>query len=507
MARWFVDRSAQRGIPSVSLRRLLPEARFLGCKDLHVTGCSTDSRRLDPGQVFVALRGGRRDGHDYAAAALDRGATAVIVERPCPEAGSLQVVVPDSRLALGRLAQALAGDPSAALEVVGVAGTAGKTAAGLFARAIFEAAGRRMGMVEPFHWSDGVDTHSCGPNPAESPGLAAMLAEMVERRCEGAIVEVADSTLDRRGIEGMGFTSAVVTGLGGVPGEPPADRTRRRARTSRLARAVAPGGAVVVNADDSESDLMGAVNLAARRVSFGLVEPADVAARIDRLDGSGTRFRLLGFDREAAVRLRPVGTRAVSHALAAAALAWAHGLPVAAVVAGLESVAAVPGRLESVAEADAHGLDVRVDRARTAAELLDALAALRELGTGRIHCVLGAEGLGDRPARIALARAAELGADQLTLTTDNPRTEDPDQILDDLLAGLVRPGRARVEPDRRAAIESALAMAEPGDLALIAGKGRLAFQILTDRALPFDDHAVAARYLRELRPPVRRRSA
>ena len=503
MARWFVDRSAQRGIPSVSLRRLLPEARFVGCSELLATGCSADSRRLDPGQVFVALRGARRDGHDFVAAAVDRGAAAVIVERPCPEAGPLQVIVPDARRALGRLRQALAGDPSAALEVVGIAGTAGKTAAGLFARAIFEAAGRRTGSVEPFAWSDGVDSRPCGPGPSDATGLAAMLAEMVERRCAGAVVEVDESTLDRRGIEGMPFASAVVTGLSGVPGEPASAGVRRRALTARLARAVVPGGAVVVNADEPSADLMGAVNLDALRVTFGLRAAADVTARIERIDGSGTRFGLLGFDREVRVTLRPVGSRAVRHALAAAALGWAHGLPVDAVVAGLEAIEAIPGRLEVVPEGHAHGLDVRIDRARTAAELLDALATLRELGPGRIHCVLGAEGLRDRAGRAALARAAELGSDRLTLTTDNPRTEDPDRILDDLLAGLLRPGRARVVPDRRAAIESALALAEPGDLALIAGKGRQLFQILPDRALPFDDHAVATRYLLE-RPQARR---
>src|SRR4051812_47959224 len=147
MVRWFVDRSPQRGIPSVSLRRLLPEARFVGCRDLEVSGCTADSRRLDPGQVFVAVRGPRHDGHTFIRRALERGAAAVVVERPCPEAGRPQVVVPDTRSALARLCQALAGDPSEALRVVGVTGTAGKTATSLFIRAIFEATGERFGLV------------------------------------------------------------------------------------------------------------------------------------------------------------------------------------------------------------------------------------------------------------------------------------------------------------------------------------------------------------------------
>src|SRR3954451_17551944 len=154
MARWFVDRLPQRGIPSVSLRRLLPEARFVGCHDWEVSGCSADSRRLDPGQLFVAVRGARHDGHEFITQALERGAAGVVVERPCPEAGRLQVVVPDSRRALARLCQALAGDPSEHLHLVGVTGDSGKTVTGLLVRSIFEAAGARFGLIGPLGWSD-----------------------------------------------------------------------------------------------------------------------------------------------------------------------------------------------------------------------------------------------------------------------------------------------------------------------------------------------------------------
>ena len=210
MARWFVDRSAQRGIPSVSLRRLLPDATFLGCRDLHVSGCSADSRRLDPGQVFVAVRGSRHDGHAFVGPAVERGAAAVVVDRPCPGAGPLQVIVPDTRQALARLRQALAGDPSENLPVVGVAGSRGKTAAAHFARAIFEADGRRTGLVEPFSWSDGNDAHPCGPDLG---GLAERLSAMLDRGCGEAVVEVSEESLDARAIVGMAFDAAIVTGL------------------------------------------------------------------------------------------------------------------------------------------------------------------------------------------------------------------------------------------------------------------------------------------------------
>src|SRR5438874_4607683 len=149
MTRWFVDRLPQRGIPSVSLRRLLPEARFVGCADWEVSGCTDDHRRLDPGQVFVAVRGARPgyDGHAFVREALDRGAAGVVLEHPCPEAGRLQVVVPNAMAAHARICQALAGDPSQQLLSLGVTGSFGKTLAALMVRSILEAAGQRTGVI------------------------------------------------------------------------------------------------------------------------------------------------------------------------------------------------------------------------------------------------------------------------------------------------------------------------------------------------------------------------
>ena len=507
MARWFVDRQPQQGIPSVSLRRLLPEARFLGCEDFEVSGCTADSRRLDPGQVFVAVRGERHDGHLFVTQAMERGAVGVVVEHPVPEAGRLQVVVPDSRTALAKLCQALAGDPAEQMLTLGVTGVCGRTLTALFLRAIFEAVGGRYGLVGRLEWSDGASTRPAGAGLLRPEGLAGMLAAMVDRGCAGAVLECDPQALRRRRVEGIGFDAAVVSAVSADPGERIDTVVARRAAMARLFRQVVPGGAAVVNADDPHAELLGAVNLETRRVAFAFDAPADVTARVDRLDRRGTRFLLRGFDREAAVSLRLVGKSSVSHALAAAALAWSRGVGLDAVVAGLESVDALPGQLDLIEEGQ--GFEVRIDQARDAAELREALSGLRAIVPGRIHCVVGAEGLREnaRDERLALAAAAEAVADRLTLTTDNPRSEDPNQILDDLLAGTWHPGRVRVEPDRRLAIEAALSDALPGDAVLIAGKGRQTFQILTDRAVPFDDAAVARAWLRAHKPGVRRTSA
>lgn len=536
MARWFVDRLPQRGIPSVSLRRLLPEAQFVGCADWEVSGCCDDHRRLDPGQVFVAVRGARPgyDGHAFVREALDRGAAGVVVEHPCPDAGRLQVVVPDATAAHARICQALAGDPSHHLLTAGITGSFGRTITALLVRSIFEAAGHRSGLLGALGFFDGTTARRVGagldgrspagrarpgigttgrsdpgrtrldrPPGAFAPGaasLAAMMSEMLDGGCEAAVLEAPGEALAHRSFEGIAFHAAVATDVGAPWGFPDEVILERRRAKARLFRQVLPGGVAVVNADDPNAEILGGVNLDARRVAFAM-EPArrpalaaDVSARIVRLDGSGTRMVLHGFDREVPVDLRLVGPRAAACALAASALAWALEIPPEAIVAGLERVAPVAGHLEAVEEGQ--DFDVRVDAAGTPEALAEALAAVRAAGAGRVHCVLGAEGGGDRADRTRMAEAAETAADRVILTTSNPRSEDPNRILDQLLAGFRRPGKVRVEPDRRRAIEAALADARPGDSVLIAGKGRHTYQILADRVVPFDDAAVAREWLR-----------
>ncbi len=504
MARWFVDRSAQRGIPSVSLRRLLPDARFSGLSDLRVSGCSADSRRLDPGQVFVALRGRRHDGHDFVGLALERGAVAVIVERPCPEAGRLQVIVPNTRQALARLCQALAGFPSESIPLIGVSGASGKTGTSLFLRAILQKTDSRIGLVSSAGWSDGATWYPPRPTFPNPPELADMLAAMVERRCDAGLLAFADEALARREADGLTLAQAI-----GVRGDSQDldERQRlesRRAR-SRLFRTIQPGGDAIVNADDPEIERLGAVNLEARRVSFGLDHPADVTAVIDQLDVSGSTFRLRGFDREATIRLKPLGRSAVLEATAAAAAAWSRGIALDAVVAGLESVSRLPGRLEPWVPDPESRIDCRIDQARTGRELADALSALRQSGFARIHCLLSIDG---EPSHLSgLAQAAERGADQIVVSLDESFRGDPDPIVDTLLSHFRRPGRVRVELDRARAMEATLSLASPGDVVLLACQARPPLPVRIDRPSRLDDAAFPAPWLQRRPSRAHRRSA
>jgi UDP-N-acetylmuramoyl-L-alanyl-D-glutamate--2,6-diaminopimelate ligase len=529
MARWFVDRLPQQGIPSVSLRQLLPGARFLGCPDWEVSGCTDDHRRLDPGQLFVAIRQPGYDGQAFIREALNRGAAGVVVEHFCPEAGRLQVVVDDARAAHSQICQALAGDPSGQLPVFGVAGNFGKTITSLFIRSILETAGLRSGVIGDSYWFDGIATRHLGTGPGLSPsvgsfahdypgggsslseapgcgndtwpggaeGLAAILAYMVEHQCAAGLVEVSKQALEARYFEGVAFQAAVLTDVGIPYGLPTETVLQDRRAYAKLFRKIAPGGAAVLNADDPQVELLGAVNLDARPVSFGLEHATgvEVSGRIERLDAAGSRFVLHGFDRSETVNLRLIGRRQVSHALAAAALAWALEIDRHSVVAGLEGVANIAGHLESVDEGQE--FDLRIDAAAEAASLRQALAAIRAISAGHVHLVLSAEGNQERPTRRKLAETAERGADRIVLTLGCSRAEAPDSILDDLLGGFRRPGKVRVEPDRKLAIQLALSDARPGDSVLIAGRGRNAYQILGDRIIPFDDFAVARNWIRQ----------
>ena len=396
-----------RGIPSVSLRRLFPEATFIGCADWEVTGCSDDHRRLEPGQVFVAIREAHAgyDGQAFVREALDRGAAGVVVEAPCPEAGRLQVVVPDAPAAYARICHALAGDPSRQLAILGVTGSFGRTITAPCSMRSWSVAGKRAGCISTLGFCDGITTRPLGagfgPQPgatfsgtqarsrgkASGPGssrstprsfgfapgaasLSGLLADMVEHRCKAGVLEISSESLADNCFEGVAFHAAVVTDISVPAGLPTRDVDREatsqsRAYSARSCRAVWPSSTPTIRmrkpsagSTSTPAASPSRWNRWQRPGSIRTSQPACV-----RLDGSGTRMVLHGFDREAAVHLPLFGPRVATCALAAATLAWALEIDRAAVVAGLESVRSVAGHLESVSEGQE--FDVRIDLAQT----------------------------------------------------------------------------------------------------------------------------------------------
>lgn len=415
MARWFLDRSAHAGIPSVSLRKLLPDAWFPSGGDLLVSGCSSDARRLEPGEVFVAVVSDGHDGHDDVPLALDRGAAAVVVQRPSPLAGRLQVVVPDSLKALGVLAHALEGDPGERLSLSAFCGSAGADAASTFLRSVLEASGQRVGVIGPREWSDGQSAYPSRPSEPSPSDVASLLGRMIDRQCASALVCLSPKAIGRGSAEALSPAQTVILNVR-APGLDDDQIRQTRRAFSKLARGVVPTGSVVVNADDPDAELLGGVHLDARRVAFSTEGRGEVRGEIERLDADGSRLRILGFGRDLVVHLRPPGRLAVESALAAAAAAWSRGVAEDAVVDGLQAVGRLKGRLEPLEAQD--GVDLWLEYPRSEADLAHSLLSMRDWVPGTLTCLLSAGS--DEARNEALRTAAGRYADRVEVSSLDP---------------------------------------------------------------------------------------
>jgi UDP-N-acetylmuramoyl-L-alanyl-D-glutamate--2,6-diaminopimelate ligase len=449
-------------------------ARIEGDPGVVVRHVTIDSRRVLPGALFACLRGSRADGHDFAAAALDAGAAALVVERRLPLAVT-QVLVTDARRAVGSLAAAFHGQPSSTIPVVGITGTNGKTTTAHLLGAVLRHAGRSTAVLGTLS----------GPfTTPEAPDLQAQLACLVASGTEVVVMEVSSHALALERVTGTHFAVSAFTNLG-------RDHLDLHGTQERYfdakAKLFTPGlsGRAVIWVDDPFG----------RRLADGATIPVvevglDDAGTVE-LDGWGARFGWRGRP----VHLPIPGRHNVANALVAAALAECLGLPAATVAAGLTSARPVPGRVEPV---DAgQPFRVLVDFAHTPEALATLLDNLRELGPGRLVAVFGCGGDRDPAKRPLMGAAAAARADVVIVTSDNPRGEDPDEIIDAVVAGVPSGAPATVhrDPDRRRAIAAALALARPGDVVVIAGKGHETTQTQGGEVRPFDDRAVARQLL------------
>lgn len=481
----------------VSLRKLLPEAEFLGAGDIFVDACSCDSRSIGPGELFVAIQGTVHDGHEFVSEAVAHGCAAILAQRPIQDVGRPVCCVENTRDAYARLCQALAGDPSRQMKVIGITGTNGKTTTSYLTASVLTAAGFNTGILGTLGCFDGEEflpSSMTTPQPAE---LANRLARMVRNRCSHAAMEVSSHALDQSRVAGMSFDAACVTNVRRDHLDYHGSIHNYRRAKSKLLRHLAPEGFVVLNADDPTSAaFLGQFD--GPVLTVGMRSAAEIMASIAEQYASEQTMLLTAGSETVAVRTRMIGRHHVYNCLSAAAIGLAYGIDLITVARGLEAVEHLPGRLERIECGQPFG--VFVDFAHTPDALAGSLAALREVIEGRLICVFGAGGDRDREKRPLMGRAVEAGADVVVLTSDNPRTEDPQEILSDLLGGFQRPAEAEIIPDRAEAIGFALAEARPGDSVLIAGKGHETCQIIGNERIPFDDRAVARRWLYRHQP-------
>ena len=484
---------------TVSLRELLPTSSFVGCGDVRVRSATDRSERCQPGQLFAAVRGLRHDGLDYVGEALERQAGALLVSQPVATAEVPQCVVGDVRGAYARVCQALAGDPSRLLTLTGITGTNGKTTVSWLLRSIWQAAGHPAGLVGTIEYDDGGHTQIADLTTPAAPELASWLAAMAARGTTHAALELSSHALDQGRAVGVELASAVITNLTQDHFDYHHDWAGYTTAKARIVELVRSGGHVFYNSDDGRvRELLRGANVLASRaegfVSFGLGDgpESDWRARGVGEAVRGTRFIVEknGVPRPGLeVSTRLVGRFNVRNCLAAIAVAAEEGIPESSIVAGIGSLSWVPGRLESIHCGQPY--DVFVDYAHTDDALRRSLKALRRVVPGRVVCVFGAGGDRDRGKRPLLGAAAGESADVCIITSDNPRSEDPERILSAVAEGVSAVGgEPYVVVDRQEAIGHAIRLARPGDAILVAGKGHETYQEIGGRRLRFDDREV-----------------
>ena len=495
-------------LPTRPLRELLDTAltgedrQQLGAPraDVPVTGVSSDSRTLVRGEVFVVVQGTREDGAKYARDAVARGAAALVVPadagREVEALGVPVLRVEDPRGALASLAAAFHADPSRALTLVGVTGTNGKTTTTHLVRSALEFAGRGpaalFGTIS-YEWPGvSIPAKNTTPGAAE---LQSMLASARDAGCRAASMEVSSHALDQRRIEGVRFAGAVFTNLTGDHLDYHRTMEAYADAKAKLFAGLDADAVAAVSAEDPYTPTM-LRGCKARVLRYGLDLPSDpdVTARNLRMTAEGVEFTLATPFGMAEVRSPLIGRYNVMNLLAAASVVTGLGVEPEVAARGLSQVRGVRGRLESVEAGQP--FTIVVDYAHSDDAVVNVLRNLRNVVRGRILTVIGCGGDRDRTKRPRMARAAAELSDIAWFTSDNPRSEDPDRIVLDMLAGVYGARNVRVETDRACAIARAVHEARVGDCVAILGKGHEDYQIFRDRTVHFDDREAAAAAVR-----------
>jgi len=465
--------------------------------DTDVVDLAYDNRAVKPGTLFFCVPGFTRDGHDFAGDAVARGAAALVVQRPLG-LGVPEVLVDDVRAAMARAAARFHGDPTAELAVAGITGTSGKTTTTHLVRHVLEAAGRPCGLLGGVTSVIGGEERPAVRTTPEAIDVQATFREMLAAGDRACAMEVSSHALELRRADGIHFAVAAFTNLSQDHLDFHPDMEAYFAAKERLFTGFDVGRRVVVVDDAWGRRLAGSLPDA---VTVSLDGPADWQA-VDHCAGlGGNAFTVRSPAGEAAVELPLRGRFNAANALVALAVGDALGLELDQMAGALASVMPVPGRVQAVEEGQ--GFALLVDYAHKPGALETVLASVRELAgaTGRVIVVFGAGGDRDRAKRPVMGEIAARLADVAIVTSDNPRSEPPEAIIDEIFTG-VPAGAAHVErdPDRRAAIVRAVELAEPGDVVVVAGKGHERGQELAGgRKEPFDDVEVAREALRKVR--------
>jgi UDP-N-acetylmuramoyl-L-alanyl-D-glutamate--2,6-diaminopimelate ligase len=473
----------------MTLRELLGDG-----PDVEVTALAYDNRAVVPGTLFFCVPGFTRDGHDFAPDAIARGAAALVVQRPLG-LGVPELLVDDVRAAMARAAARMHGDPTAELAVVGITGTSGKTTTTHIVRHLLESAGRRCGLLGGVTAVVGGELREVVRTTPEAIDLQATFRAMLDAGDRACAMEVSSHALELHRVDGIRFAVAAFTNLSQDHLDFHPDMEAYFAAKRRLFSEFHVGRSIVVVDDAWGRRLAGEV---AGATTVSLDGPADWSALDLRADLGGSAFTIRAPAGEATVELPLRGRFNAANALVAMAACDALGLAVEEMAEALRTVPAVPGRVQPVDEGQEFA--VLVDYSHKPGALEKVLQSARDVAAGRVLVVFGAGGDRDRAKRPLMGAIAARLADHAIVTSDNPRSEPPDAIIDEIFTGIpAHASHVEREVDRRAAIARAVELAEAGDVIVIAGKGHeLGQEFAAGRKEPFDDVEVAREALRAL---------
>jgi UDP-N-acetylmuramoyl-L-alanyl-D-glutamate--2,6-diaminopimelate ligase len=459
-----------------------------------VSGIAYDSRAVSRGEVFVGLKGQHADGASFARQAIARGAVAVVSDQAAPPDIHVPwAIVENARLALALLAAEFFHHPSREMKVVGITGTNGKTTTAYVLASIFDAAGMTSGVLGTVSYRIGTEVREATRTTPEAPDVQRLLREMADRGCGACAMEVSSHALSLSRVDGITFAAGVFTNLTRDHLDFHADMDAYFRAKRRLFEMLPSDAPSLINLDDPRgASLVGA---GGAPTTYAISRQADLTTGPLSFSLDGLSFDIRSPRGTMRIESKLVGRPNVYNILAAAAAATALGLPLDAIERGVRALEGVPGRFQVVSGAKDEVIVV-VDYAHTDDALRNLLETARPLARGRLITVFGCGGDRDRTKRPLMGAVAGRLSDLVIVTSDNPRSEDPARIIEEIQRGITHDtrrdaGQLLAIVDRAAAIAKAVEVARPGDLVLVAGKGHEKYQAIGDRTLPFDDVAVA----------------
>jgi len=478
------------------IEELLPE-KVSGKTTVEVKGIEADSRRIQPGYIFVAIPGRKENGEDYIAQARDRGAVGIVLQEFTSSVnGNLaQIKVSDSRRALAILSNVIFCHPAAGMKMIGVVGTNGKTTVTHLARSIFESAGISTGLIGTNYYGIGERRLPADLTTPAPPRLQELLSEIKRANSSRVIMEVSSHAIAQHRLDGIDFQTAVFTNLSRDHLDYHRTMEEYGAVKTSFFQSFSCGEretgekTAIINSDDPLSRAIFQV-IETPVITYGLRTRSDLFASDITLSRGGSTFNLHWRDSVYPVLINLPGRHNIYNALAAIGMGLSEAIDLPEILNALQQNCRISGRLEQVETG--HGFDMFIDYAHTPDGLENVLEALREINYRRIIVVFGCGGDRDETKRPLMGAVASRLADIVILTTDNPRSEEMMKIIDDILRGIPRADKGVMAiVDRREAIEEACKQAEPGDVVLIAGKGHERKQIFRDLIIPFSDREAA----------------